>query len=86
MKSSIIKVLIMALFFSFISIGGGAISSFAQQKDGQKEHLQKPGEKPLPKHKGGKRHKHKKKHHRKHHKKHHKHGKKNKKKNKDKKN
>ena len=84
MKSSVIKALIIALFLSFISIGGGAVSTYAQQKDGdQKEKIKNPGEKPLPKHKGGKRHghKHKKKHHKKHkkhHKKHHKHGKKNK--------
>ena len=83
-----IKALIIALFVSFISIGVGNVSVYAQQKDGHKEKIEKPGEKPLPEHKGGKhhkhKHKHKKKHHRKHHKKHHKHGKKNKEKNKEK--
>jgi hypothetical protein len=84
-KSSIIKALIIALFLSFISIGGAGVNTYAQQKDGDhKEKIETPGQKPLPKHKGGKRHKHKhkKKHHKKHkkhHKKHHKHGKKNKK-------
>jgi len=83
-KSSIIKVLILTLFVSFISIGGGTVNSFAQQKDEHKEKIQTPGQKPLPKHKKNgqkknnkhnkKKHKHNKqkhKHHNKHKNKHH---------------
>lgn len=88
MKSSLIRALIVILFASFISVGSLSTSSFAQQKDGdKKEKIERPGEKPLPKHKGGKR-KHKRhrkhnKHHKRHkHHKHHKHGKKKNKKNK----
>jgi hypothetical protein len=67
-------VLIIALFVSFISLGGGAVSTFAGQEDGHhKEKIQTPGEKPLPKHKGGKKHNHKKKHKRNKHKHKHKH-------------
>lgn len=67
MKTSIIKMLILAIFASFISLGIGAVDSYAQQKDKPKfkqEQLRerKSDSKPKKKHK---KHKHK---HRKHNK------------------
>lgn len=75
MRSVINRILLIAIFASFISFGLPTVNTNAQQKDDKKEQ-KTPGEKPIKTTKTGKHHrkhhrKHVRKHHRKHHKKHH---------------
>ncbi len=75
MKSLLTRILLIALFASFISFGLPTGTTNAQQKDDKKEQ-KTPGEKPIKPTKGGKHHrkhhrKARRKHHRRHHIKHH---------------